>query len=183
MTVKSPTMKIKSNKFIGDGQDFSDFYLHFETVSEMNEWENAHKLQVLISRMDGSALEYSTGFNWKTQTYSSIVEKLRSRFDCYSLETVSKSHFSSYKKNKSISWMEVVHQLQMLASKAYKEYDDDEKAYDDMLCKKIIDLVTDCYLKKQLAWLDIKNPQLLCERKMIWESITHGVQTSSEKDK
>jgi hypothetical protein len=166
---------LKLNRYNGT-QSFSDYYIHFETVATINGWKDPNKqLFMLVSSLTDQALEFISAHNWKILGFDSVVSLLKSRFDKHNLESVSESEFYSFKKDKKTCWPEVLQKLQVLASRAFKDYGG--VAQDALVCRKILELLTDSDLKKQLVFLDLKNPKDLCDKIMVWESLA----SSSEK--
>ena len=173
---------MKPDKFSGENQNFSDFLIHFETVSSINGWDTpVKKLNMLVCSLTGSALEFLSGHNWKKETYSNVTDWLKNRFDKNNLESVSRSKFESYKKSKNRTWPEVLQDLKNFATKAFKDYG--TQALNDTLCNKLMDLLTDSTLRKQLAWLGLKDPSQLCEKIMVWEAVCQKDEKLESKPK
>ena len=167
----SDKLNFRPNKFTGLSQNFSDFLLHFETVAKLNVWSpgTKKKLYMLIGSLNDQALEFISAYDWENLGYEKVVDLLKGRFDKHNLESVSQSKFHSYRKTKNSSWPEVLQDLQVLASRGFKNYG--SVASNALVCRKVLDLLADSDLKKQLAFLDVKDPQVLCDKIMVWESL------------
>jgi hypothetical protein len=179
--------------FNGEKQNFSDYLVHFNTVCELrglnvDTKQNERKL-LLVSNLAGSALEFIQTLNWSSLQFDQVVDQLKARFDTDSLRCVGRSKFAQYSKTKSLTWMEVLQDLRGLANKAFPGYG--ELAMNDLLCNKLLDLVSDSALKGQLMWADIQTPLELVEKILLWEAVqssdshkvVHKVQKLSVEDK
>lgn len=168
---------IKLNKFTGVNQNFSDYLIHFETVSKFNDWKPERQLSMLVASLNDQALEFISAYDWKTLGLTNLISLLKGRFDKYNLESVSESEFYSFKKEKKVGWPEVVQKLQVLASRAFSTYG--SVAQDALVCRKMLEMLSDSDLKKQLLFLDIKNPKELCDKIMTWDSLNTESSDSS----
>lgn len=67
----------------------------------------------------------------------------------------------------------------MLASRAFKSYG--SVAQDALVYRRLFEMLADSDLRKQLVFLDIKNPKELCDKIMVCESLASEKVTSLKK--
>ena len=106
--------------FNGSKQEFSDWLIHFETVSDWNRWSYGEKGQNLVMSLRGPAQQILRELRPAERAdYDIILQMLKRRFDPGNKELLRRREFRSRTKKKGESMEEYGFSLSRLVSTAY----------------------------------------------------------------
>ena len=118
---------VTPDPFSGEGS-WDDWLDHFESVAEVNKWENPAKLLWLRVRMTGRA---QTAFKQLPQEsredYATCIKALRERFEPESKRELYLAEFQTRSKRKDESWAAFADDLKVLANRAFPKLQDNAK--------------------------------------------------------
>ena len=110
--------------FSGEGSWESWLY-HFESVADMNDWDNGKKLKWLQVQLTGKA---QTAFQRLPEearaNYKEAKKALQERFEPKRRQSRFHAEFQTHTKRKSESWADFAEELKSLVDKAYPELEE-----------------------------------------------------------
>ena len=113
--------------FSGEGS-WDDWLDHFESVAEVNKWDNAAKLLWLRVRMTGRA---QTAFKQLPEEsraeYPACIKGLRERFEPACKKELYLAEFQTRGKQKNETWAAFAEDLKTLTAKAFPTLQDDAR--------------------------------------------------------
>ena len=113
--------------FTGEGS-WDDWLDHFESVAEVNKWDNAAKLLWLRVRMTGRAQTAFKQLSTESRAdYPTCIKGLRERFEPECKKELYLAEFQIRCKRKTESWGSFAEDLKILANKAFPALQDDAK--------------------------------------------------------
>ena len=109
-------------------ESWYDWLDHFESVAEVNKWDNAAKLLWLRARMTGQAqIAYKQLSEGARANYAACVKGLRERFEPDCKKQLYLAKFETRCKRKTENWAAFAEDLKTLVSKAFPTLQDDAK--------------------------------------------------------
>ena len=101
---------------------------HFESVSEVNKWDDTKKLAWLKVRLIGRAqLAFQRLPETTRASYNDTKKALKERFEPASLTERHKTELDARRKKKSEGWAEFSEDLRTLVEKAYPTLQDEAR--------------------------------------------------------
>ena len=108
--------------FNGNKQEFNDWLIHFETVSDWNRWDYEEKGQNLVMSLRGPAQQILRELRPAERAdYDIILQMLRRRFDPANKELLHRREFRTRTKKKGESMEEYGFSLSRLVNTAYMD--------------------------------------------------------------
>ena len=127
--------------FSGEG-DFTEWTDHFESVADVNEWDDAEKLRWLKVRLTSRALTAFKRFPEAARmSYAAAQSALQERFDPASRRELYVVEFQTRKKNRDERWADFGEDLRILADKAYPDLQ--EEARERLSLNRYLDQLSD----------------------------------------
>ena len=113
--------------YTGEGS-WDDWLDHFESVAEVNKWDNAAKLLWLRVRMTGRAQTAFKQLSEETRSeYPACIKGLRERFEPECKKELYLAEFQTRCKRKTESWAAFAEDLKTLDNKAFPTLQEDAK--------------------------------------------------------
>ena len=113
--------------YTGEGS-WDDWIDHFESVAEVNRWDDAAKLLWLRVRLTGRAQTAFKQLSGEARgVYTDCKKALRKRFEPASKKELYLSEFQTRSKRATEGWAAFAEDLKVLANKAFPRLQDDAK--------------------------------------------------------
>ncbi len=114
---------ITPEAFNGQGS-WTEWYVHFQNVVEINDWDEANQLKWLKVRLTGRAQTAFQRLPAETKaSLNSTAEALKERFEPASQKTRYQAEFQTRRKKKTENWADLAEDLLFQADKAYPDLD------------------------------------------------------------
>ena len=132
--MSKPENKLESGRpvivpecFTGEGS-FEDWIDQFESIAEINHWNDGQKLMWLKVRLTGRALMAYKKFSVTARgSFKNAIKALQERFEPESRKDLYRAEFQTRCKGKTESWPEFGEDLRALVDRAYPSLDDEAR--------------------------------------------------------
>lgn len=117
---KSKVFEPETFKGDPDGTEWSEYIIHFEMISELNEWTEFQKTKVLLSKLRGKAQTILSSLTYsQCNDYCALKKALTQRFNPEEREIAHRCEFKNRRRQKDEQPADFGYALQRLGRKAY----------------------------------------------------------------
>ena len=132
--MSKPENKLESGRpvivpeyFTGEGS-FEDWIDQFESIAEINHWNDGQKLMWLKVRLTGRALMAYKKFSVTARgSFKNAIKALQERFEPESRKDLYRAEFQTRCKEKTEGWPEFGEDLRVLVDRAYLSLEDEAR--------------------------------------------------------
>ena len=133
-TMSKPESKLESGRpvivpeyFTGEGS-FEDWIDQFESIAEINHWNDGQKLMWLKVRLTGRALMAYKKFSITARgSFKNAIKALQERFEPESRKDLYRAEFQTRCKEETEGWPEFGEDLRVLVDRAYPSLEDEAR--------------------------------------------------------